>query len=53
MQVKVARRYWAVMPEEVREKANVSVGDELDVRCEDSKIILEKFETAWVVVAVG
>jgi AbrB family looped-hinge helix DNA binding protein len=30
------------MPEGVREKANISVGDKVNVRYEDGKIILEK-----------
>ena len=47
MQVKVARRYQVTIPEEVREKARISVGDDMDVRYEDGKILLEKLEDNW------
>jgi AbrB family looped-hinge helix DNA binding protein len=47
LQVKVARRYKLTIPEEVREKAKISVGDVLDVRYEDGKILLEKLEDNW------
>lgn len=42
MQAKVARRYQVTIPEEVREKARISVGDTVDVRYEDGKVVLEK-----------
>ena len=42
LQVKVARRYRVTIPNDVREKAKISVGDELDVRYEDGRILLEK-----------
>ena len=45
--VKVARRYQVTIPEEVREKAKISVGDDVDVRYEDGKILLEKLEDNW------
>ena len=47
MQVKVARRYRVTIPNDVREKAKISVGDELDVRYEDGRILLEKLEDNW------
>jgi AbrB family looped-hinge helix DNA binding protein len=47
LQVKVARRYQVTIPEEVREKARISVGDDVDVRYEDGKILLEKLEDNW------
>ena len=47
MQVKVARRYQVTIPEDVREKAKISVGDDVDVRYEDGKILLEKLEDNW------
>ncbi len=47
LMVKVARRYQVTIPEEVREKAKISVGDDVDVRYEDGKILLEKLEDNW------
>lgn len=47
LQVKVARRYRVTIPNDVREKAKISVGDELDVRYEDGRILLEKLEDNW------
>ena len=47
MQVKVARRYQVTIPEDVREKANISIGDAIDVRFEEGKIVLERLEDNW------
>ncbi len=47
MQAKVARRYQVTIPEEVREKAKISVGDTVDVRYEDGRIVLERQEDSW------
>ena len=47
MQAKVARRYQVTIPEEVREKARISVGDKVDVRYEDGKIVMERLEDSW------
>lgn len=47
MRVKVARRYCVTIPEEVWEKAKISVGDDLDVRYEDGRILLEKLDDNW------
>ena len=47
MQVKVARRYQVTIPEEVREKAGLSVGDAVDVRYEEGKVLIEKLEESW------
>src|SRR2546426_162493 len=47
LRVKVARRYKVTIPEEIREKAKISVGDDLDVCYEDAKILLEKLEDNW------
>ena len=47
MQVKVARRYQVTIPEEVRARAKISIGDDVDVRYEDGKILLEKLEDNW------
>jgi len=40
--VKVTRKYQVTIPQEVRRKVGVSVGDQLLVREEERKIILEK-----------
>ncbi len=46
MQAKVARRYQVTIPEEVREKARISVGDTVDVRYEDGKWFWKSWKTA-------
>jgi len=40
--VKVTRKYQVTIPEEVRHKIGVRVGDELLVREEEEKIVLER-----------
>ncbi|MCS4540432.1 MAG: AbrB/MazE/SpoVT family DNA-binding domain-containing protein, partial [Thaumarchaeota archaeon] len=35
MRVKVARRYQITIPEEVRDEVGISIGDAVDVRCQD------------------
>ncbi len=47
LKVKVARRYQVTIPEEVREKEKISVGDDINVRYEEGKILLEKLEDNW------
>ena len=47
LMIKVARRYQVTIPEEVREKAKISLGDDVDVRYEDGKVLLEKLEDNW------
>ncbi len=47
MHVKVERGYQVTIPEDLREKAKISVGDVVDVRFEDGKILLEKLEDNW------
>jgi len=42
LKVKVTRKYQVTIPQEVREKIGVNVGDELFVREEERRIILEK-----------
>jgi len=40
--VKVTRKYQVTIPEEVRDKIGVRVGDELLVREEEEKIVIER-----------
>jgi len=40
--VKVTRKYQVTIPEEVRHKIGVTIGDELLVREEEEKIVLER-----------
>jgi len=40
--VKVTRKYQVTIPEEVRHKTGVRVGDELLVREEEEKIVMER-----------
>ncbi len=47
MQAKVARRYQVTIPEAVREKARISVGDTVDIRYEDGRVVLEKLDDNW------
>ena len=39
---KVTRKYQVTIPEEVREKTRLRIGDELLVREEEEKIVMEK-----------
>jgi len=47
LQVKVGCGYQVTIPEDVRAKAKISVGDDVDVRYEDGKILLEKLDDNW------
>ncbi len=47
MQVKVGRRCRVTIPEDLREMARISVGDDVDVRYENGKILLEKIDDNW------
>jgi len=42
MRMKVTRKYQVTIPEEVREKIGLRIGDELLVREEEEKIVMEK-----------
>lgn len=39
---KVARRYQITIPEEVCDDAGMNIGDTLDVRSQDRKVVIEK-----------
>lgn len=47
MRVRVARRYQITIPEDVRDEAGISVGDTVDVRSQDGKVIIEKIGRNW------
>lgn len=47
MKVRVARRHQITIPEEVREEVGINVGDTVDVRSQDGKVIVEKIERNW------
>lgn len=47
MRVKVARRFQITIPEEVRNDARINIGDTLDVRSQDGKVIIEKLGKDW------
>lgn len=47
MKVKITRRYQVTIPQEVREKMNLSVGDVVEVRYEEGRIIIEKLVGGW------
>ena len=50
MRVKVARRYQITIPEEVRDEVGIRIGDTLDVRSQDGKVIIEKLGENWQTV---
>jgi len=52
MEVKIARRYQVTIPQEVREKMDLSVGDVVEVRYDEGKIIIEKVLERWEDVMV-
>lgn len=47
MRVKAARRYQITIPQEVREEAGIKMGDTVDVRTQDGKVIVEKLGANW------
>ena len=47
MKAKVAKRYQITIPEEVREELGISVGDIVDVRSHEGKVVIEKFGRNW------
>ena len=47
MEVKIARRYQVTIPQEVREKMDLSVGDIVEVRYDEGRIIIEKVLARW------
>ncbi len=47
MRVKVARRYQITIPEEVRKEVGINIGDAVDVRSQDGKVIVEKMGKSW------
>ena len=47
MRVKVARRYQVTIPEEVREELGINIGDIVDVRSQDGKVVVEKLGKNW------
>ena len=46
----MARRYQITIPEEVRDDAGINIGDTLDVRSQDGKVIIEKIGRNWKAV---
>ena len=50
MQVKVARRYQITIPEQVRDDTGINIGDTLDVRSQEGKVIIEKIGRDWEAV---
>ena len=50
MKVKVARRYQITIPEQVRDETGINIGDTVDVRSQDGKVIIEKMGRNWETV---
>ncbi|MEM2957687.1 MAG: AbrB/MazE/SpoVT family DNA-binding domain-containing protein [Candidatus Jordarchaeaceae archaeon] len=42
MFVKVTRRFQVTIPQEIREKLGLTIGDTVDIRYADGKIVIEK-----------
>ena len=47
MRVKVARRHQITIPENIRRKAKISVGDTVDVSYRNGNIRVEKVDEDW------
>ena len=47
MGVKVARKFQVTIPSEVREKMDLSVGDVVEVRYENKRIVIDKVDENW------
>ncbi len=47
MKTKVARRHQITIPEEIRKKAKISVGDTLEISYEHGKVVVEKIDENW------
>lgn len=47
MRAKVTRRFQVTIPQDVREKVDLTVGDLVEVRCEGDKIVIEKLGENW------
>ena len=47
MKVKVARRHQITIPEEIRKKAKIGIGDTVDVSYKDGTIRVEKIDENW------
>ncbi len=47
MKVKVARRHQITIPEDIRKKAKISVGDTVDVSYINGNIRVEKIDEDW------
>ncbi|MDG6997530.1 MAG: AbrB/MazE/SpoVT family DNA-binding domain-containing protein [Nitrososphaerota archaeon] len=50
MKVKVARHYQITIPEQVRDETGINIGDTVDVRSQDGKVIIEKIDRNWETV---
>ncbi|MEM3564216.1 MAG: AbrB/MazE/SpoVT family DNA-binding domain-containing protein [Candidatus Jordarchaeaceae archaeon] len=47
MFVKVTRRFQVTIPQEIREKLGLTIGDTVDIRYADGKIVIEKVGGEW------
>ncbi len=47
MKTKVARRHQITIPEEIRKRAKISVGDILEISYKGGKIQVEKIDESW------
>ncbi|VVB90962.1 Antidote-toxin recognition MazE, bacterial antitoxin [uncultured archaeon] len=47
MKTKVTRRHQITIPKEIRKKAKISAGDNLEISYEHGKILIEKIDENW------
>jgi AbrB family looped-hinge helix DNA binding protein len=47
LKAKVARRFQVTIPEEVREEVGINVGDLVDVRSQEGRVVIEKMGKNW------
>jgi AbrB family looped-hinge helix DNA binding protein len=47
LRARVARRYQITIPEEVRDEARLKIGDTVDVRSQNGRVIIEKIGGNW------
>jgi AbrB family looped-hinge helix DNA binding protein len=47
MKTRVARRHQITIPEEIRKKAKIAIGDTLEISYEQGKVLVEKIDENW------
>jgi len=47
MEAKIARRHQITIPEEIRKKAMINIGDTVEISYEHGKLVIEKIDGSW------